>query len=123
MRARPSRARCPAAYRHSIRQTILRSPPRHRAVIFHCQSGKRTGDNAAQLRQLQRARGLLLEGGLNALEVRRPIPPTSTARKPIELQRQVQIAAGIARPDRRCRWPALVSPWFVAPVRLRRRRA
>lgn len=83
-----------------------------RAVIFHCQSGKRTADNAAQLSRCGAPQVYLLEGGLNGWKAAGH--PTKVDRsKPIEMQRQVQIGAG-ALVLIGLILAALVSPWFVA---------
>ena len=67
--------------------------PNAPAVIFHCQSGKRTCENADRLLGCGAAEAYLLEGGLAGWKAAGY--PTSIDRsKPIEIQRQVQIAAG-----------------------------
>lgn len=63
------------------------------AVVFHCRSGARTGANAARLAVAAGEACHALEGGIDAwrragLEVR-----TDRA-QPLELMRQVQLAAG-----------------------------
>jgi rhodanese-related sulfurtransferase len=64
------------------------------AVIFHCRSGARTAANAARLKALAGDREiLLLEGGLEAWK-RSGLPTRADRRQPIEIMRQVQIAAG-----------------------------
>jgi rhodanese-related sulfurtransferase len=64
------------------------------AIIFHCQSGKRTADNADRLRACGVPEWYMLEGGLSGWKAAGY--PTSVDRtKPVELQRQVQIAAGL----------------------------
>jgi len=83
----------------------------NRAVIFHCQSGKRTADNAARLGQCGASEVYLLEGGLSAWKAAGH--PTKIDRsKPIEMQRQVQIAAG-ALVLTGLVLGAVVSPWFM----------
>ena len=82
------------------------------AVIFHCQSGKRTADNAARLGQCGASEVHILEGGLNAWKAAGH--PTRLDRsKPIEMQRQVQITAG-ALVLTGVMLGTLVSPWFIA---------
>lgn len=63
------------------------------AVIFHCQSGKRTGDNAAHLRACGVGETFLLEGGLAGWK-QAGFETRIDRSRPIEMQRQVQIAAG-----------------------------
>ncbi len=81
-------------------------------VVFHCQSGNRTNLNAALIEGCAPEEAYLLEGGL--VNWRSCGLPTSVDRsRPIEMQRQVQIAAGslvlvgfmLA---------AAVSAWFLA---------
>ena len=62
------------------------------ALIFHCQSGRRTAESAARLGSCG-ARSFVLEGGLNAWKEAR-FGTVIDRTKPIELQRQVHIAAG-----------------------------
>ena len=62
------------------------------AVIFHCQSGRRTAESAARLGSCS-VRSFVLEGGLNSWKEAR-FGTVIDRTKPIELQRQVQIAAG-----------------------------
>ena len=63
------------------------------AVIFYCQSGRRTTENAARLGHCGVAQAYILEGGLNAWKGD-GFATVIDRTKPIELQRQVQIAAG-----------------------------
>lgn len=65
-----------------------------RPVLFHCRSGARTAGQAAQL--AAKARGCeayIVEGGLEAWK-RAGLPVALDRRQPLELMRQVQIAAG-----------------------------
>jgi rhodanese-related sulfurtransferase len=81
-------------------------------VIFHCQSGKRTADNAMKLSQCGASEVFLLEGGLAGWKAAGN--PTKLDRsKPIEMQRQVQIAAGTLVLTGLL-LAAFVSPWFAA---------
>lgn len=81
------------------------------AVVFHCKSGARTRGQAARLRGKQHD-AFMLEGGLDAWKAA-GLPIERDLKAPLELQRQVQIAAGslvllglvLA---------ALISPWFLA---------
>jgi rhodanese-related sulfurtransferase len=61
-------------------------------VIFHCQSGRRTAENAAQLGRCG-VEAYVLEGGINGWK-KSGFDTVIDRTKPIELQRQVQIAAG-----------------------------
>lgn len=63
-------------------------------VVFHCKSGMRTAANAAQLSGAAgSAPAYILEGGIDAW--RQAGQPTVTDRsQPLEIMRQVQIAAG-----------------------------
>ena len=81
-------------------------------VIFHCQSGKRTADNAQRLRQCGAPDVYLLEGGLAGWKAA-GFPTRIDRSKPIELQRQVQIAAG-ALVLVSLMLSAVVSVWFIA---------
>lgn len=82
-----------------------------KAAIFHCQSGRRTEANATQLIAAGFRETYVLKGGLNGWR-EAGLPSHIDRSQPIEMQRQVQIAAGglvllgvlLA---------ALVSPWFV----------
>ncbi len=82
-----------------------------KGVIFHCQSGRRTVANAAQLIATGFKDVYVLEGGLNAWRGA-GLPSHLDRSKPIELQRQVQIAAG-SLVVLGVVLAALVSPWFV----------
>jgi rhodanese-related sulfurtransferase len=64
-------------------------------VIFHCKSGARTMSNASRL--ADKAGGsyeaFIIDGGLDAWK-KAGLPVATDRRQPIELQRQIQIAAG-----------------------------
>lgn len=65
-----------------------------RPVLFHCRSGARTAGKAAQLGAKAGAcEAYVLEGGLDAWK-RAGLPVALDRRQPLELMRQVQIAAG-----------------------------
>ncbi len=81
------------------------------AVIFHCRSGIRTRMNAQALSACA-PDAYVLEGGLNAWK-KAGLPVESDASQPIELQRQVQIAAGSVVLLGAV-LGATVSPWFHA---------
>lgn len=82
----------------------------HRAVIFHCRSGHRTRMNAQQLAQCTSCESYVLEGGLDAWK-KAGLPVQADASQPMELQRQVQIAAG-SLVALGAVLGATVSPWF-----------
>lgn len=81
------------------------------AVIFHCQGGKRTRDNADRLQACSLPQAYMLEGGLTGWKSA-GYPTRVDHTQPIELQRQVQIAAGsLILLGVLLAW--LVSPFFV----------
>lgn len=68
---------------------------RHEAqlLIFHCRSGSRTGAAAEKLAVAAGGDAHILRGGLNAWKAA-GLPVLKDTRRPIEIMRQVQIAAG-----------------------------
>lgn len=72
------------------RQRIAADPGS--AVVFHCKSGARTRGHAARLHAGE-CDAYMLEGGLDAWKAA-GLPVERDVGAPIELQRQVQIAAG-----------------------------
>ncbi|MDX2274446.1 MAG: rhodanese family protein [Hyphomonadaceae bacterium] len=62
-------------------------------AVFHCKSGMRTQANAAQLLAKGFREAAFLEGGLEAWKAA-GLPVHSNAKAPLEIMRQVQIAAG-----------------------------
>ncbi len=64
-----------------------------KAVIFHCKSGMRTKANAERLAQAADCQAYILEGGLEAWK-KAGLPVAVDTRQPLEIMRQVQIAAG-----------------------------
>jgi rhodanese-related sulfurtransferase len=62
-------------------------------LIFHCKSGSRTKMNAATLRASSACEAFILEGGIEAWKAAGN-PVAKDAKQPLELNRQVQIAAG-----------------------------
>ncbi|MFI5002997.1 MAG: YgaP-like transmembrane domain, partial [Reyranellales bacterium] len=66
---------------------------RAKAVIFHCRSGARTTANASRLAGTVGCEAYILEGGLDAWK-KAGLPVATDASQPIEIMRQVQIAAG-----------------------------
>ncbi|QOV63087.1 rhodanese family protein [Kosakonia pseudosacchari] len=74
-------------------QTITQVSP-GQTVIFHCQSGMRTQQNAeALVRAAAPANVMILEGGLNNWK-REKLPTVQDKRQPRPLMQQVQIVAG-----------------------------
>ena len=63
-------------------------------VIFLCRSGMRAGANAARLAGACPAGAYALEGGLDAWRAE-GLPVEADRRAPLEIMRQVQIAAGL----------------------------
>jgi rhodanese-related sulfurtransferase len=63
------------------------------AVIYHCRSGMRTQDNADRLAAAADCPAYLLEGGLDAWRAA-GLPVAEDRKAPLEIMRQVQIAAG-----------------------------
>ena len=82
------------------------------AVIFHCRSGNRTRMNASALGTCAACEAYVLEGGLDAWK-KAGLPVVADASQPLELQRQVQIAAGSLIVLGTV-LGATVSPWFHA---------
>ncbi len=62
-------------------------------VIFHCKSGGRTTANASTLASAAQCEAYILEGGIEAWKAA-GLPVSTDKSQPIEIMRQVQIAAG-----------------------------
>ncbi len=62
-------------------------------VVFYCRSGHRTAVNAERLAAAVDCEAYILEGGMDAWK-RAGLPIAADQSQPIEIQRQVQIAAG-----------------------------
>ena len=62
-------------------------------IIFHCRAGRRTAENAAKLRAATQNEAYILEGGIEAWK-RAGLPVVEDRSQPLEMGRQVQIAAG-----------------------------
>ena len=62
-------------------------------VIFHCKSGNRTLSNAGKLACATDVEAYILEGGIDAWK-KAGLPVVTNRSQPIEIMRQVQIAAG-----------------------------
>lgn len=82
-----------------------------KAAVFTCRSGNRTAMNAARLLAKGFRESYVLDGGLDGWK-RAGLPVHFNADAPLDLQRQVQIAAGsLAFLGALLAW--LVSPWFI----------
>ncbi|QDO96024.1 DUF2892 domain-containing protein [Ferrovibrio terrae] len=82
-----------------------------KAAVFTCRSGNRTTMNAARLLAKGFREAYVLDGGLDGWK-RAGLPVHFNAAAPIDLQRQVQIAAGsLAATSALLAW--LVSPGFI----------
>lgn len=81
-------------------------------VLFHCRSGARTAGNAARLaaKAGPACEAYAVEGGLEAWK-RAGLPVVEDRRQPLEMARQVQIAAG-SLVVLGALLGALVSPWL-----------
>ena len=87
-----ARARLPGAENRPLEalQPIVHDGP----VVFHCKSGMRTAANAGKLAACSGGDAFIIEGGLEGWrEAGLPLEETSGA--PLEIMRQVQIAAGV----------------------------
>jgi rhodanese-related sulfurtransferase len=110
-----ARARIPGAHSLPLSRLGQGEIPveRGRAVLFHCRSGARTAGAAAAL--AAKAGGcdaFIVEGGIEAWR-RAGLPVAEDRRQPIELMRQVQIAAG-SMVVAGVLLGVLVAPWFLA---------
>jgi rhodanese-related sulfurtransferase len=63
-------------------------------LIFQCKSGVRTAQNVAKLAAAAGCDAYILEGGLDAWK-RANLPVEIDRKQPLEIMRQVQIAAGL----------------------------
>jgi rhodanese-related sulfurtransferase len=89
-----ARERISGARHHALSRIGAQSPaPSEQVLIFHCRSGARTRANAARLAQAAACDAYVLEGGIEAWK-QAGLPVVVDRRQPIELMRQVQIAAG-----------------------------
>lgn len=81
-----------------------------KALVFHCRSGNRTATNAARILARDFAEAYQLSGGIDAWKAA-GLPTHLDRSAPIELMRQVQIAAG-SLVLLGVLLGFLVSPWF-----------
>lgn len=91
-----AREHIPGARHHALSRIDAETPvrPGDDVLVFHCRSGARTAGNAARLAAAtEDCEAYILEGGLDAWK-KAGLPVARDRRQPIELMRQVQIAAG-----------------------------
>jgi len=91
-----ARERIPGARHHALSCIDQNAPIRNGddVLIFHCRSGARTKGNAPKLAAVTPAcETYILEGGLDAWR-NAGLPVALDRSQPIEIMRQVQIAAG-----------------------------
>ena len=91
-----ARERIPGARHHALSRIDQNAPIRNGddVLIFHCRSGARTKGNAPKLAAVTPAcETYILEGGLEAWR-NAGLPVAHDRSQPIEIMRQVQIAAG-----------------------------
>jgi rhodanese-related sulfurtransferase len=85
---------------------------RNKIAVFTCRSGNRTAMNASRLLAKGFREAYVLAGGLDAWKAA-GLPVHFNAAAPLDLQRQVQIAAG-SMALLGAILAGLVSPWFIA---------
>jgi rhodanese-related sulfurtransferase len=90
-----ARERIPGARHHALSRVDAETParPGDDVLIFHCRSGARTLANAGRLASAAACEAYVLEGGIEAWK-KAGLPVAVDRRQPIEIMRQVQIAAG-----------------------------
>lgn len=87
------RERVPRARHEALSRLASINVEGARAIVFHCRSGARTQANAQRLADAAGCDAYILEGGLEAWK-KAGLPVTTDRKQPIEVMRQVQIAAG-----------------------------
>ena len=88
-----ARERVPGARNHPLSQLDSASFSETAVVIFHCRSGMRTQTNVARLAKAVQGQAYIVEGGIDAWR-KAGLPIDLDRRQPIEMARQVHIAAG-----------------------------
>lgn len=90
-----ARERIPGARHHALSRLDAESPARFgdEVLVFHCRSGARTRGNVARLSAAANCDAYILDGGLDAWK-KAGLPVTLDRSQPIDIIRQVQIAAG-----------------------------
>jgi len=87
-----ARERVPGA-RNAPLSRLGALPDNAKAIVFHCRSGARTSANAARLAAATACNAYVLEGGIEAWK-QAGLPIAVDRSQPIEVMRQVQLAAG-----------------------------
>lgn len=88
-----ARERVPGAKNHPLSEFDNVSFPETAVVIFHCRSGMRTQTNVARLAKAVSGQAYVVEGGIDAWR-KSGLPVAVDKSQPIDMARQVQIAAG-----------------------------
>ena len=91
-----AREHIPGARHHALSRIDDETPVRKGddVLVFHCRSGARTRGNAARLAAAARTcETYILEGGIDAWK-KAGLPVKLDRKQPIDIMRQVQIAAG-----------------------------
>ena len=90
-----ARERIPGARHHALSRLDTENPARSgdEVLVFHCRSGARTRGNAARLSAAANCDAYILDGGLDAWK-KAGLPVSLDRSQPIDIIRQVQIAAG-----------------------------
>jgi rhodanese-related sulfurtransferase len=91
-----ARERIPGARHHALSRIDAENParPGDEVLVFHCRSGARTSANAPHLAAAAAGcKAYVLDGGLDAWK-KAGLPTAIDRKQPIEINRQVQIAAG-----------------------------
>lgn len=87
-----ARERIAGAANHPIDRLIHIESGGH-PVLFHCKSGNRTAVNAQKLASATSCEAYVVEGGIEGWK-QAGLPIVVDRKQPLEMQRQVQIAAG-----------------------------
>jgi rhodanese-related sulfurtransferase len=87
-----ARERIAGARNHPL-ERLMKLDESDRIAIFHCRSGQRTAARAARLAAAASCESYIVEGGIEAWK-KAGLPVASDRSQPIEIERQVQIAAG-----------------------------
>ena len=90
-----ARERIPGARHHALSRLDAESAARagDEVLVFHCRSGARTRGNTARLSAAANCDAYILDGGLDAWK-KAGLPVSLDRSQPIDIIRQVQIAAG-----------------------------
>lgn len=87
-----ARERIPGARNHPL-DDLPRWDQKDGIAIFHCRSGQRTAAHAGELAAAAACEAYIVEGGIEAWK-KAGLPITRDRSRPIEIERQVRIAAG-----------------------------